>query len=167
VAIIEYLEERWPTPPLLPAAPLARARIREVVEIVNSGIQPLQNTKTLAALREAGGAEAEARFRHDAIARGLTALERAAAASQGGRFFSGDAPTLADLFIVPQLYNARRFDVSLAACPRLCAIEAHALEHPAFQAADPARQPDAPRPDVPAREQDVEARGPAREQNKE
>jgi maleylacetoacetate isomerase len=142
VAIIEYLEERYPEPPLLARDLLARARQREAVELVNAGIQPLQNNRTLAALNAAGGAELEARFRNEAIARGLDALERLARRDDGP-FFMGATPSLADVFIIPQLYNAHRFGVELSARPRLAAIEQHALKEPAFRAAHPDRQPDA------------------------
>jgi maleylpyruvate isomerase len=143
VAILEYLDERWPTPPLLPHEPLERARIREAVEIVNSGIQPLQNSKTLALLRTVGGTEVEECWRREVIEQGLSALESLARANRGA-FFSGDMPLLADLFIVPQLYNARRFGIDLAAFPRLLAIEVAALALDAFRLAQPERQPDAP-----------------------
>jgi maleylpyruvate isomerase len=145
VAIAEYLEQRWPEPPLLPDDPWQRAKVREAVQIVNSGIQPLQNARTLRILRELAGAEVETRYREDVLARGLSALEAAARALAGGRFFAGDQLSLADVFLVPQLYNARRFRIDLGRYPRLCQLERAALAEPAFQAADPARQPDAPR----------------------
>lgn len=140
VAIIEYLEERWPEPALLPADPLERAKVREAVEIVNSGIQPLQNPSTLKVLRDGAGKEVETHFRNRVIARGLAALEQRAR----GPFFAGSALSMADLFIVPQLYNARRYHVDLREFPRLCELESACLALPAFRAAEPARQPDAP-----------------------
>jgi maleylpyruvate isomerase len=143
VAIIEYLDERFPEPPLFAREPLARARQREAVEIVNAGTQPLQNNKTLATLRAAGGEELEARFRNEAIARGLAALELLAQ-RQPGPLFMATQPSIADVFIVPQLYNARRFGVPLTAHPRLVEIEHHALALGAFRAAHPDSQPDAP-----------------------
>jgi maleylpyruvate isomerase len=142
VAIIEYLDERFPESPLFAREPLARARQREAVEIVNAGTQPLQNSKTLATLRAAGGEELEARFRNEAIARGLLALEQLAE-RQAGPLFMGREPSIADVFIVPQLYSAHRFGVSLAAHPRLVEIERHALVLTAFRAAHPDSQPDA------------------------
>jgi maleylpyruvate isomerase len=146
VAIVEYLEERFPVPSLFARDPLARARQREAVELVNAGIQPLQNSQTLAALNRAGGQQLEECFRNEAIARGLCALELLAQA-QEGPFFSGEAPSVADVFIIPQLYNARRFGVELASVPRLVAIEERALALAAFRAAHPDRQPDALRPE--------------------
>jgi maleylpyruvate isomerase len=142
VAIIEYLEERWPDPPLLPQDPLARAQVREAVQIVNSGIQPLQNPSTLKVLRDGAGKEVEDTFRNGAIRNGLAALELRA--SSTGPFFMGLYLSMADLFIVPQLYNARRYAVELQEFPRLREIETNCLALPAFRAAEPAQQPDAP-----------------------
>jgi maleylpyruvate isomerase len=143
VAIAEYLEERYPHPRLLPEGALARARVRRAVEIVNSGIQPHQNSRTLAALRQLTGEKEIAEWCLSAIARGLGALEMSARA-HGGRFSVGNEPTLADVFLVPQLYNARRFGVDPAPFPNLFEIEARAAELPAFARAHPDRQPDAP-----------------------
>jgi maleylacetoacetate isomerase len=140
VAIVEYLEERWPTPPLLPADPLARARVRMLVEIVNSGVQPLQNLAVLGRIEALGGDRAA--WSRGWIAAGLDALE-AHAADAPGPFLAGPAPTLADAFLVPQLYNARRFQLDLAPWPRLLAVEAACAALPAFAAAHPDRQPDA------------------------
>jgi maleylpyruvate isomerase len=140
VAIVELLEERYPEPPLLPREPLLRARVRERVEIVNAGVQPLQNTSTLAELRRLGGESAAQQWALRIMTQGLAALEALAGA---GRFLVGDAPTLADVFLVPQLYNARRIGVELGAFPRLLAVEAYALALPAFAHARPEAQPDA------------------------
>jgi maleylpyruvate isomerase len=140
VAILEYLDEVHPSPPLLPADPVGRAHTRALVEVVNSGIQPLQNLSVLAAVRALGG-DADA-WAAQAIATGLRALE-ALAAPRAGRFLVGDAPTLADCVLVPQLYNARRFGVSLDEVPTLRRAEASAEALPAFQAAHPSVQPDA------------------------
>lgn len=145
VAILEYLEERWPTPPLLPADALGRARVRQMVEVVNSGTQPLQNLLVMRLLeKEHGLSQAETRrFCQGAIARGLGALE-ALVAQHGHGFCLGSSVSLADLCLVPQLYNARRFDVDLGAMPRLLAVEARCFALPAFQVAHPDHQPDAP-----------------------
>jgi maleylpyruvate isomerase len=143
VAILEYLDERWPRPRLLPQGALARARVREAVEVVNSGIQPLQNTKLSEKLRSSAGAEVEAHWRGEVISQGLSTLEGLARA-QEGPFFWGATPSMADVFIVPQLYNARRFNLTLTHFPRLLALESHALAHEAFGLAHPERQPDAP-----------------------
>ena len=144
VAIVEWLEERYPSAVLLPKDPLVRARVREAVEIVNSGIQPLQNTRPLEALRRVGGEPVATAFATDAIARGLAALE-AHAAAHGGSYSVGDELTLADVFLVPQLMNARRFAMDLAPYPLLVAIDARCAKLEAFERAHPDVQPDAPR----------------------
>jgi maleylpyruvate isomerase len=143
VAIAEYLEERQPAPPLLPSDPLARARARQAVEIVGAGIQPLQNPATLDAVRELAGPDPAQAFAQRVIARGLGSLESHARAHGQGYSVGGEL-SLADVFLVPQLYNARRFGIALAAFPTLLAIEARVQELPAFLAAHPDRQPDAP-----------------------
>lgn len=144
VAIVEYLEERIREPPLLPREPLARARVRAAVEVVNSGIQPFQNSRTLATVRELTDEEHVRRWPRGFIARGLAALE-ASAAEHGGAFSVGNDVTLADVYLVPQLASARRFEVDLSPYPRLVDIEARAGALPAFRSAHPDRQPDAPR----------------------
>lgn len=142
VAICEFLEEVQPDPPLLPREALDRARVRAAVEIVNSGIQPLQNLRLLAELGRISE-EAKNEWARDAIGRGLLALE-ALAADHGGDFLYGDDVSLADVFLVPQLYNARRFGVDLVHFPRLLEIEHRTEELEAFRRAKPERQPDAP-----------------------
>jgi maleylpyruvate isomerase len=140
LAILEYLEERWPTPALLPRAPEDRARVRALAETINAGIQPLQNlsvTQHLSSL----GADPQAWVRHF-VSRGMDALEAAAGDSP---FLGGDSPSVADCCLVPQLYSCRRFGVDLDACARLVAIEARCNALAAFEAAHPDRQPDAVR----------------------
>lgn len=141
--ILEYLDERWPEVPLLPRGDGARelrAHARALAELVNSGIQPLQNLSTTNQVTALGG-DARA-WVQGFIASGLAALEVAVAAHMG-TFAVGDAPTIADCFLVPQLYSARRFGVALDPYPRLRAIEAACEALPAFPAAHPDRQPDA------------------------
>ncbi|HVV86672.1 MAG TPA: maleylacetoacetate isomerase [Kofleriaceae bacterium] len=140
LAILEYLDERWPAPPLLPATREARAQARALAEIVNAGIQPHQNVTTLRKVKALGGDDAA--WIVDFVRAGLTAFD-AQAASSAGRFCVGDAPTVADCCLVPQLYSARRFGVDPAAWPRLAAIDAACAALPAFAAAHPDRQPDA------------------------
>jgi maleylpyruvate isomerase len=140
LAILLWLEARFPTPPLLPADPLLRARAWAMAEIVNSGIQPLQNLRVLQALK-AGGLDPDA-WAREHIARGLTALEHQARGCAGA-FLVGDAPTVADICLIPQLYNARRYGVPLDAYPTLLRAEASAEAFPAFAAARPEAQPDA------------------------
>jgi maleylpyruvate isomerase len=141
-AILEYLEERFPAPPLLPADAWLRARSRQLVQMVNSGIQPLQNLATTNHLESIGGGDGLAWRRHF-ISIGLAALERDARETAGA-FLVGDAPTFADLYLVPQLYNARRNSVDLAPYPTLARVDAACAALPAFQAAHPDAQPDAP-----------------------
>ena len=140
MAIIEYLEERFPQPPLLPATARARAHVRAMAELVNSGIQPLQNTATFEELRKHGLAT-DPWTRHF-ITKGLTSLEQLAR-PMAGAFLFGDHVGLADLFLVPQLYNARRWGVALDAFPTLVRADENARALPAFQAAAPEVQPDA------------------------
>ncbi len=143
MAIVEWLEERFPTPPLLPGGDYDRARVRALAEHVNSGIQPYQN---LAALKWLKGRKPglETEWVKHWLAGGLAGLE-SAVKDGAGRFCHGDAVTVADLYLVPQLYGARRFGVDLAPCPTLVRIEAACRELPAFRLAEPAAQPDAPK----------------------
>jgi maleylpyruvate isomerase len=143
MAILEWLDERFPEPPLLPRDPAGRARVRALAEHVNSGIQPLQNSLPLKMLKQKlPGYEKEwARF---FIASGLAGLERAVNDGGAGRFCHGDAPGLADCYLVPQLGNARRQDLDLAPYPTLRRIEEACAALPAFQGARPDAQPDAP-----------------------
>lgn len=140
VAILELLDAIAPEPRLVPTEPWLAAQVRERVEVVNSGIQPLQNLSVMQTMK-AGGLDADA-FARDRIARGLDALE-SLSGGVSGAFLVGDAPTLADVFLVPQLYNARRFGLDPARWPLLAAVEARCVALPAFVAAHPDRQPDA------------------------
>lgn len=143
-AILEWLEEVAPSPPLLPADPLGRQRVRAMAAVVACDIAPLQNLGAGEELQRRFGADEEAvrGWRAHFIADGLHALE-AMSAEHGGAFLHGDALSLADLHLTPQLFGARRFGVDLRPFPRLLAVEARCAELPAFQAAAPERQPDA------------------------
>lgn len=141
VAILEYLEERYRTPALLPADPLLRARTRMLSEMVNSGIQPLQNLSVLQFVKSELKSD-EKVFAAYWNARGLAALE-SAVKETAGTYCVGDAVSFADIFLVPQLYGARRYGVDLTPYPTLTRIEAACDKLPAFQAAHPDRQPDA------------------------
>ncbi len=142
MAILEWLEERYPTPPLLPGTDYDRARVRGLAEHVNSGIQPHQNSATLKWLKgRTPGLETE--WVKHWLGSGLAVLE-AAVKSGAGRFCHGDTVTMADVYLVPQLYGARRFGVDLAPCPTLIRVEAACRELEAFRLAEPAAQPDAP-----------------------
>lgn len=143
LAIIEYLEERFPEPALLPRDPFLRARTRQLAEMINAGIQPLQNLEPQRYVREELKGDAAAWTRHF-IVRGMTALE-AEARRSAGDFLVGDAVTVADALLVPQMFATRRFGGGVEAFPTLCRIEARCAALPAFQQASPERQPDAPR----------------------
>jgi maleylpyruvate isomerase len=142
LAIIEYLDEIAPEPALLPAEPVLKAKVRAVAQAVACDIHPVQNLKVLQRLRELGlGEELVQAWASTTIEEGFDAVDRLLA-DQPGPFAFGDAPSLADLCIVPQLGNARRFGVELRWL-RLLALEAACLELPAFQNAAPGQQPDA------------------------
>ncbi len=142
LAIIEFLESTIASPPLLPSDPFLRARARQLAEMINAGIQPMQNAVVLKRVKEIlRGDEVEwARF---FIARGLQALEQAVIDTAGVHMV-GDAVSVADICLIPQLYNARRYGVDLRAYPVLCRIEGACVVLPAFADAHPDRQPDAP-----------------------
>jgi maleylpyruvate isomerase len=143
-AILEWLEEAHPTPPLLPSDPLARAQVRAMAALIGCDIHPLNNLRVGKALRDTFGADQPAVDAWAArwIVPGFTALETLTARHGDGWCF-GDAPTLADCYLIPQVYSARRFNVPLDAFPGVLAIDRRAAEHPAFAAAHPDRQPDA------------------------
>jgi maleylacetoacetate isomerase/maleylpyruvate isomerase len=144
LAIIEYLEETHPEPPLLPGDPWGRARVRALSLAVACEIHPLNNPRVLKYLRGAMGQgedAANAWYRHW-IAEGFAALE-AEAAQGAGRFSHGDSPTMADCFLVPQVFNARRYQCDLAPYPRLMRIFEACMKLDAFDRAQPSGQPDA------------------------
>ena len=143
LAIIEWLEETHPTPPLLPRDPLRRAHVRAFAQVLACDTHPVQNLKVLARLRELGLPEEQVTgWAAWANREGLSACE-ALIANESGPFCFGDAPTMADLCLVPQLANARRFGVNVAVYPRLLKAEAAARNLKAFADAAPERQPDA------------------------
>jgi maleylpyruvate isomerase len=143
-AILEWIEERWPEPPLLPPEVFARAEVRAMAAMVACDIHPLNNLRVLKALKHDLGADDAKISAWTArwITSGFDALERAIE-RHGQGWAWDDAPTLADCCLIPQVYSARRFEVDLTPYPRIVAIEARAAEHAAFQAAHPDRQPDA------------------------
>lgn len=143
VAIIEWLDEIHPNPPLLSKDPLRRAKVRAFALAIACDTHPVQNLKVLARLRELGLAEEKVRDWAARVNReGLSACETLIK-GEPGPFCFGDAPTLADLCLVPQLANARRFGVDVSAYPRLLAAEAAAKALAAFANAAPEKQPDA------------------------
>ncbi len=142
LAIIEYLEERVPHPPLLPADPLERARVRAFALAVACDIHPVQNLRVLRMLRKRGLDQAVIDgWACEVIEGGLAACSQLIA-DRTGPFCFGDAITLADIVLIPQMANGRRFGARVD-FPRLEAIEAAALAHPAFAASRPDVQPDA------------------------
>jgi maleylpyruvate isomerase len=143
LAIIEWLEETHPNPPLLPKDPLRRAKIRAFSQAIACDTHPVQNLKVLARLRQLGLPEEQVTaWAAWANREGLTACEKLIA-TESGPFCFGATPTMADLCLVPQLANARRFGVDVSAFPRLLQAEAAAKALPAFADAAPERQSDA------------------------
>jgi maleylacetoacetate isomerase len=137
VAICELLDELIPTPPIRPRDPMTRARMRQLVEIVNAGTQPLQNL--LAMRKAAADTEAQRDWARFWVARGLAAFESVLHTSRKeghtGRHCLGDHLSMADLFLVPQLYNARRFDLPLAAYPLCLELEERATATESYELA--------------------------------
>ncbi|WPP46582.1 maleylacetoacetate isomerase [Pseudomonas sp. AN-1] len=140
-AIIEYLEERYPQPPLLPSDPVERARQRGVAALIGCDIHPLHNVAVLNRLRGLGLNEEQVQqWIAHWIGEGLRAVE----ALIGDQGFCFGEPGLADAYLLPQLYAAHRFAVDLSPYPRIARVERLALEHPAFQKAHPDAQADRP-----------------------
>jgi len=143
LAILEWLDEVYPEPALLPADPLARAQARAMAQIIACDIHPVNNLRILRALTGLGVDEPG----RDAwiqrwITDGFQALE-AMIIAHGGDYAFGDTPGLVDCCLVPQVYNAERFKTDLTPFPALRAVAARALQNPAFAAAHPNQQPDA------------------------
>lgn len=147
LAIIEYLEERYPDPPLLPADPLARARVRSLAQAVACDMHPLNNSRVLSFLKDSLGIDESivtTTWYQHWIAEGFRALEAEALRTSGdGRHMFGTTVTMADVLIVPQMYNAIRFKCDVTPYPTLRAICAHLETLPAFANAAPGVQPDA------------------------
>ena len=145
LAMVRYLDAVIPEPPLTPSDALQGARAWELAEVVNAGIQPLQNLKMLQRIDGLGGDRKA--YGADVISRGLDAMERLATRLESTGFLFGEAPSVAEICLVPQLYNARRFGVDLGRYPRLVAADEACAALPAFQAAHPDAQPDALSPE--------------------
>lgn len=145
-AILEWLEDRFPTPALLPADAQGRARVRALAAIVGCDVHPVNNRRILETLRRDFAADEKAINRWCArwIGDGFDAIEALLAADPvRGDFCFGHTPTLADVYLVPQIESARRFNVDLARWPQLLRVDASCRELPAFMHAAPAAQPDA------------------------
>ncbi len=147
LAIIEYLDETKPGPRLLPVDPLGRARVRSLALLVAAEIHPLNNLRVLNHLRNAVGfdAEAIARWYRHWCDEGLAAFERQLGDGGSGLFCHGDAPTMADACLVPQIFNARRFDTQVERYERTMRIFDECMKLDAFRRAQPAEQAEASR----------------------
>ncbi len=141
LAIIEYLEETRPQPPLLPQGALGRARVRTIAQAIAMEIHPVCNLATvnrIVALAK-GDEETRRSWMQQNIRKGLEAVETLLESPETGRFCHGEHPTMADCCLIPQLYNARRWSAPLQDLTRILAVEAVCAEHPAFAAAHPDR----------------------------
>ena len=141
LAIIEYLDEVYPEPPLLPADALARARVRAIAQIVACDIHPINNLVVLNTLKSSGFDQAAVDdWYRQWVVQGFEAIE---ALIRPGPYAFGSQVTLADLCLVPQVFNARRFKVAMERFPKIAAADAACLELPAFDKARPQNQADA------------------------
>jgi maleylacetoacetate isomerase len=146
LAIIEYLNDRYPDPPLLPRDPSDRAQVRSLALLVACDMHPLNNKRVLDYLTAEfkAGKEQIRTWYHHWIAEGFEALEAGLAVhADGGRFCFGDAPTLADICLVPQVTNARRFKCDMSGYARINSIFEHCMQLAAFDLAQPSKQADA------------------------
>lgn len=146
-AILEYLEEAYPDTALLPTEVAGRAYVRQLASLIGCDIHPLNNLSVLMQIKNQLGADENAtnEWYHHWIVEGFTALEAMlSTSSHTGRFCVGDTPGLADVYLVPQVWNARRFNTPLDAFPTICRIDAACNEVQAFIDAAPENQPDAP-----------------------
>jgi len=139
LAIIEFLEEKHPKPSLLPDDAVQRAKVRAVAETIASGIQPLQNLSVLQKI----GSEKKMGWAHDVIESGLAAVEKLVAETAGTYCF-GNQVTVADLCLIPQIYNATRFKVDMKQFPTLSKIQSNCEQLEAFKVSHPNAQPDCP-----------------------
>ena len=147
-AILEYLDEAYPDTPLLPEGVANRAYVRQLANIIACDIHPLNNLAVLGKLKAEFGADDAMvkKWYGDWILEGFTALEKTVSESpRTGTFLYGDTPGLADVYLVPQIYNARRFEVPLGAFPTLVRIDAACNSLEPFSKAAPENQPDAPK----------------------
>jgi len=145
LAILEWLDETHPDPPLLPADPLDRAQVRAMAGIIACDIHPLNNLRVTRALETIGVDEEDrTKWIRRWITDGFAALEPMIA-RHGAGFCFGATPTLADCCLIPQVFSARRYKVDVTAYSRIRAVAERAAEHPAFIAAQPELQPDAPK----------------------
>ena len=141
-AILEYLDEAYPDPPFLPFGAIQRAKVRAVASLIGCDIHPLNNSGVLSYLKNQLGQDQSARDAWYAhwIRTGFNAVE---ALIEPGPFAFGTRPSLADIYLVPQVFNARRFDISLSDYPKIASVDVACSKLPAFEKAAPARQADA------------------------
>ncbi|MGI9435093.1 MAG: maleylacetoacetate isomerase [Geminicoccaceae bacterium] len=144
LAIIDYLEETHPEPPLLPKEPIDRAKVRAVAQIVAADIHPLNNLRVLQFLESEldSGQQKRAKWYHHWLTKGFAAVE-AMVQDSAGDFCFGDQPTLADVCLIPQVYNAKRYEFNLGPYPKVRTIHDHCQEVEAFAKAAPQHQPGA------------------------
>ena len=145
VAIMEWIEEAYPEPPLLPKDPMLRMKCRAFAHVVACDIHPLNNLSVLQNLRQDFGADDEAinRWYANWIDNGFAALETLAAGCAQSGFLFGEGPSFAEICLIPQMYNARRFNVDLSGFPRLVQVDELSRKLPAFEKAAPENQPSA------------------------
>jgi len=142
LAIIDYLDTVFPEPRLIPADPVLAAKVRAVALTIACDIHPLNNLRVLNYLKGPlahSQQEADEWYRHWILEGGLAAVE---ALIEGGRFCFGDSPSLADICLIPQVFNARRYKIDISHLRKIEAVDRHCKELPAFLAAHPKRQPD-------------------------
>lgn len=150
LAIMEYLDEAYPDPALMPRDAIGRARVRALALTLACDVHPLGNLRVLNHLSKTFGADEAARAAWVChwMGLGFEAMEQHLQQGATATFCHGDTPTLADCCLVPQVFNARRFGLDLAPYPTVARIAAHCESLPAFMAAHPAQQPDAPAPEA-------------------
>lgn len=145
LAIIEYLDAKYPEPQLLPDAPLDHARVQALAQVIACDIHPINNLRVINYLREQLGQDdaAVTAWVQHWIALGFEGFEGLIASASNGRFSFGDDISLADICLIPQVYNAKRFGCDLTPYPTITSINDHLESHPAFLEAAPEQQPDA------------------------
>jgi maleylacetoacetate isomerase len=145
LAIIEYLDARYPSPRLIPVEPVARARVQALAQLIACEIHPLNNLRVLKYLRAELKLDeaAVSKWYSHWVAEAFAPLETLVTRFSGGRYCFGDSLSLADVYLVPQMYNARRFSCDLTPYPTLVRIATALEQEPAFARAAPERQPDA------------------------
>lgn len=143
LAILEWLDERWPEPAFLPADPLSRAKVRAAALVIAADVHPIQNSGILKRVEQLAGPEAATLWAADIIGQGLASFEQLIA-DEPGPYCFGEQPGLADILLVPMLGNARRHGAAIDHLKRIGEVEAACRPLPAFRAAVPEGQPDAP-----------------------